>query len=311
MTKPTEPAASLAPSLDRRQFLGATIATAAVTGLSADLARAAEATPAARPEICAFTKFVQPLSYEDMAEAIADIGFDGVEATVRAKGHVLPERVAEDLPKHQEAIKNHGLNTTIITTDVLGLDQPLTESVLRTAASLGIKKYRMGFYRYDKKRGVREQLDEIRPRLKDLAAFNREIGMSAVYQNHCGANFVGAPLWDIHDLIKDISVDEIGSAFDIRHATVEGGLAWPLHYDLMKPHIGAVFAKDFQWVGKKPEHVPLGTGRVDKEFFQMHLASGIDCPVSLHVEYLKKGDANENLVALRRDFNVLTDWLSG
>ncbi len=99
-------------------------------------------------------------------------------------------------------------------------------------------------------------------------------------------------------------------AFDIRHATVEGGLAWPLHYGVMKPHVGAVFAKDFQWDGKEPEHVALGTGRVDPEFFEMHQQSGIVCPLSLHVEYLKKGDADENLVALRRDFGVLKKWLS-
>lgn len=296
-------------SVDRRQFLGTTLMTAAATALPRGVAAAAEKAAAKRPEICAFTKFVQPLSYEDMAAAIAEIGFDGVEATVRAKGHVLPERVKDDLPKQTEAVKKNGLNTTIITTDVLGLDQPYTEDVLRTAASLGIKKYRMGFYRYDPDRGVREQLAEIRPRMKDLAALNQELGMSAVYQNHCGANFVGAPLWDLHYLIKEIPVDQIGSAFDIRHATVEGGQAWPLHYDLMKPHIGAVFAKDFKWVGKKPEHVPLGTGRVDKEFFKMHLESGIECPVSLHVEYLKKGSVEENLAALRRDFGVLTEWL--
>lgn len=310
MPESTNRTPRLIPIVDRRQFLGATLMTAAATSLPGGIAAAAEKVSSKRPEICAFTKFVQPLSYEDMAAAIAEIGFDGVEATVRAKGHVLPERVKEDLPKHCDAVRKHGLNMTIITTDVLGLDQPHTEEVLRTAASLGIKKYRMGFYRYDPERGVREQLDEIRPRLKDLAALNQELGMSAVYQNHCGANFVGAPLWDLHDLIKDIPVDQIGSAFDIRHATVEGGLAWPLHYDLMKPHIGAVFAKDFQWVGKKPEHVPLGTGRVDKDFFKMHLASGIQCPISLHVEYLKKGSVGENLTALRRDFDVLTKWLA-
>ena len=303
-----EPVKSL-PAIDRRHFLSAATATAAAVGLPGPFAQAAGSSSKGRPEICVFTKFVQSLSYDDMAAAIAEIGLDGVEATVRKKGHVLPERVEEDLPKHQEAIKKHGLKTTMITTDVLGIDQPNTERVLRTAASLGIKMYRMGFYRYDPKRDVREQLAEIRPRLKDLAALNRELGMSAVYQNHSGASFVGAPLWDIYQLLQGIPVKEIGSAFDIRHATIEGNLAWPLHYDLLKPHIGAVFAKDFRWGEKKPQHVPLGTGKVDKKFFKMHMASGIDCPISLHVEYLGKGTAQENLDAIRRDFGVLKKWL--
>ncbi|MEN1678447.1 MAG: TIM barrel protein [Planctomycetota bacterium] len=293
--------------VDRRAFLSAA-AAAAAAGLAPRNAVAANATPP-RPEICVFTKFLQSLSYDEMAAAVAEIGLDGVEATVRNKGHVLPERVEDDLPKHQEAITRHGLKTTMITTDVLDLDQPHSEKVLRTAASLGIKQYRMGFYRYDKNRGVREQLDEIGPRMRDVAALNRELGISAVYQNHSGAKYVGAPLWDLQSLLKDIPPSVIGNAFDIRHATVEGGLAWPLHYDLMKPHIGAVYVKDFKWVGKKPEHVPLGTGQVDSEFFKLHLATGPRCPISLHIEYLKKGDAQQNLAAIRRDFGVLKEWL--
>ena len=130
---------STTPFVDRRQFLGASLATAASVGLSGKLASAADTASTASPEICVFTKFVQSMSFDDMAEAIAEIGLDGVEAPVRNKGYVLPERVEDDLPKHQEAVKKHGLKTTMITTDVLGLDQPHTEKVLRTAAGLGIK----------------------------------------------------------------------------------------------------------------------------------------------------------------------------
>ncbi len=75
-------------------------------------------------------------------------------------------------------------------------------------------------------------------------------------------------LWDLYLLIKDIPADQIGSAFDIRHATIEAGLSWPVLYDVMKPHIGAVSVKDFDWDGRKTKHVPLGTGRVDPKFFK-------------------------------------------
>lgn len=302
---------SLSPSskdVDRRLFLGGTVAAAAAMAVPGKMSLAAEAS-SKRPEICAFIKFVQSLSYDDMAARVAEIGFDGIESTVRKGGHVLPEQVEDNLPKQMEAVKKNGMDITIMTTDVLDIDDPLTERVLRTGAKLGIKKYRMGFYRYDAKRRVMAQLKEIQPRLKDLAALNRELGISAVYQNHSGADFVGSVLWDLRYLLQGIPKDEIGSAFDIRHATVEGGTSWPLHYDIMQPHIGAVFAKDFDWKGKKPEHVPLGKGRVDKEFFKLHQASGISCPISLHVEYLKKGDAEENLAAMKRDFATLQSWL--
>lgn len=293
--------------MDRRAFVGAATAAAAAMALPGNALAASGG--AERPTICAFIKFLQSLSYDEMAKRVADIGFDGIESTVRRKGHVLPERVKEDLPRQLEAVKKQGLDITIMTTDVLRVDDPFTEEVLRTGASLGLKKYRMGFYRYEKNRSVMDQLKEIRPQLRDLAALNKELGISAVYQNHCGADFVGGPLWDLRYLLEGIPKEQVGSAFDIRHATVEGGLTWPLEYDAMKPHIGAVFVKDFRWVGKKPEHVPLGEGRVDPGFLKTHLASGIDCPISLHVEYLKKGSADENTVALVNDYKMLMKWL--
>ena len=294
--------------LNRRTFIQGTTAAAIAAVAPTQFARAQS--EADGPDICAFIKFVQSLSYNDMAASIAEIGFDGIESTVRNGGHVLPERVEEDLPKQFDAVKKNGIDITIMTTDVLGVDTPHAEKVLRTGAALGIKRYRMGFYRYDLKRGVMDQLKEIRPRLQELAEFNRELGITAVYQNHSGANYVGAPLWDLHHLLEDIPVNQIGSAFDIRHTTIESGLAWPLQYDLMKPHIGALFVKDFEWKGPKARHVPLGTGRVDREFVKLHQRSGNDCPISLHVEYLKEGDAQENLAAMKRDLGVLREWLS-
>ncbi|QDT67891.1 Xylose isomerase-like TIM barrel [Planctomycetes bacterium MalM25] len=304
-----EPQDGLLPAgLDRRLFLGGAAATAAAAALPTP-AWADHHAEASLPDLCVFIKFVQSLSYDEMAQRLAAIGFDGIESTVRAKGHVLPERVKEDLPKQYEAVKRAGMDITIMTTDVVEVDQPYTEDVLRIGAELGIRKYRMGFWRYDPNRGVMEQLDELRPKVKELAALNRELGLTAVYQNHCGKKYVGAPIWDLHYLLRDIDPQEIGMAFDLRHATIEGGLSWPLQYDIMKPHLGALFVKDFVWGEKKEQHVPLGEGRVDKTFYKKHLKEGPNVPISLHVEYLKNGDAEENLAAITRDYKTLRKWL--
>lgn len=266
--------------------------------------------PVQRRSICAFIKFLQSLSYDEMAHRVAEIGFDGIESTVRAGGHVLPERVEEDLPRQLEAVKNAGIEMTMITTDVLRVDQPYTRKVLETASCLGIKKYRMGFYYYNSKSPLDSQLKEIRSALIELAAFNRENGLSAVYQNHSGADYVGAPVWDICGALEGISPDEIGIAFDIRHATIEGGLAWPLNFRRAKPHVRAYFMKDFDWKGRTDIHVPLGTGRVDPAYFAMLRESADDYPVSLHIEYLEHAGAEENLAALRRDFATLQKLLN-
>ena len=296
-------------AIDRREFVSRALAATSV-GAIMGLSASANEEAASSFRICAFEKYLQELSYEELADTIADLGFVGIEATVRSGGHVEPERVEDELPKLVEALRKRDLEVTTMASDVLNPDQPLTDKVLRTAAGLGVKSYRMGFYKYDLTRPIIVQLEEIRPGLNELAAFNRELGISALYQNHSDAKHVGATLWDLYLLIKDIPQSEISCAFDIRHATIEAGLSWPVLYDVMKPHIGALYVKDFDWKGKKAEHVPLGTGRVDPKFFEIIKQDNFQGPVSLHVEYLENGSTQENIDALRRDLNVLRGWLN-
>jgi len=299
---PTRP---LTYELSRRTFLAGTAGVAALA--LARPATAADSPPANK--VCAFVKFVQTLSYDELAEQIAEAGFDGIEATIRDKGQILPEQAADELPKLVEALKKHNLEINVMASSVNSVDQPHTESVLQTAASLGIKRYRMEYYRYDLKRPVAEQLVELQPIVKDLAAMNRELGITGVYQNHSGAYAVGATIWDLHELFRDYSTEEFGIAFDIRHATVEAGLSWPVLFNVATPYLGAVYVKDFVWEGQKPENVPLGQGRVAKGFFTQLKNVNFTGPISLHVEYLPKGSVSENLAAMKEDLVTLKSWL--
>ena len=120
---------------------------------------------------------------------------------------------------------------------------------------------------------------------------------------------VGGAVWDFYSLIKDIPKQEIALAFDIRHATIEAGLSWPTVYNAMLPRIATVYVKDFDWAGLRDKHVPLGEGRVDRKFFRQLRADNFTGPISLHVEYLGNGTAQENAAALQRDLGTLRTWL--
>lgn len=288
----------------RRAFL------AGVAAASCGAPALAVGTSDKRFRFCAFVKFLQTLSNDQLASTIAEMGYDGIEATVRDNGQVLPERVEEDLPKLVQALQKHNLEITVMASSVNRVDQPHTERVLRTAAALGIKRYRMAYYRYDLKRPVLDQLRELRPVVKDLVAMNRQLGLTAVYQNHSGSKNVGAAVWDLQHLFQDYSPSEIGIAFDIRHATVEGGLAWPIHFNLASRYLGAVYVKDFVWKGRRPENVPLGEGQVDPDFFNVLKRSDFNGPISVHVEYLGKAGTAENTEALRKDLNKVRSLLA-
>ena len=237
-------------------------------------------------------------------------GFDGVEATVRKGGIIAPAAAANELPKFCATLRENGCGVTLIATDINGADDPLSEKVLRTAAEAGIKYYRTAYYRYDLKKPVRPQVENYRAAARDLAAMNKELGITGVYQNHVGAPNLGASLWDLDDLLEDIDPDHLGVAFDIRHATAEGGTTWPLLWKLIEQRVRMVYVKDFVWKGRKPQNVALGEGQVDRAFFTKLTNSGSQVPISVHVEYLHKGGVDANVAALKSDRETLAKWLT-
>lgn len=293
----------------RRSFLRTALTATSATYL-AGLAGAAVGALASqdRFRICAFEKFLQNVSYDELADIIAGLGFVGIEATVRANGHVVPERVEEDLPRLVDALGKRGLEITIMATDVRDANNALDQKVLKVAAGLGVKRYRMGNFQYDLARPIPVQLTELKPVFRELAALNRELGLTSLYQNHSGYNFVGATVWDLYQLIADLPVANMAVAFDIRHAAVEAGLSWEVLYRLVRPHIGAVYVKDYRWEGRGVANAPLGTS-VDPKFFSLLLEDGYTGPVSLHVEYLPDAGTQANVDALRRDLEVLNGYL--
>lgn len=75
--------------MDRRKFLVRSAVAASSMPLVGSFSVAAEPVPK-NYRICAFEKFLQDFSYDQLADTIAELGFVGIEAAVRKKGHVLP-----------------------------------------------------------------------------------------------------------------------------------------------------------------------------------------------------------------------------
>ncbi len=293
----------------RRQFLLATASSWASTHV------AFAAKPASRNPICVFTKPFQSLSYDELADRIAELGVDGIEATIRDGGHIEPEQVPDELPKMVEALRQRGLVITVLTSGINDPNDPLTESVLRTAAGLGIQRYRMKYFNYDLKQPVAKQINQWRSQLRELAALNAEIGIRAVYQNHASGKVLGAAIWDLAQVLRGIPIDQIAVAYDIRHATVEGGMSWPITFKMIRPHIDTVYVKDFVWGDgrSRPTNVPLGEGRIDPKFFKMLANTNFDGPISLHEEYLDHRRPElvpEHLAAIKKDLATLKNWLT-
>ncbi|MFN7939463.1 MAG: sugar phosphate isomerase/epimerase family protein [Bryobacteraceae bacterium] len=301
--------------LSRRAFL----ATSAAASLSA------QASPW---KVSIFSKHLHWAEYKEMAEVSKEIGFDSVDLTTRKGGHVLPERVADDLPKAFEAVRKAGLAMEMITTDIAGGNTPHAEAILKTASSLGIRYYRFGGLRYKDAGDPAAQLKEFIPALRDLGAISKQYNMHGMYHTHSGINQVGAPQWDLQRLLSEVGSPHLGFNYDIGHATVEGGFGgWLLSTRTVAPMMKGVALKDFLWrkdaKGEwRPAWCPMGQGMVNfPKFFALLKQQKFAGPLQLHFEYPLGGaetgqksikvDKAELIAVMRKDLQFTRNVIAG
>lgn len=290
--------------VSRRQFIKSGLMAASATALIGHTQENRT------PRVIGFSKPFLKSGPDETAAIVSEIGWSGIECPVRNKGQVDPARVEEDLPKFVEALRKNGLGIPIISTDIDNATDPLGLKVLQTAAKLGIKKYRTKHFYYDLNKEIPPQLEEWKKKMRDLAQLNAELGIQGGIQNHSGNRYIGAPIWDLHHLVKELNPKHIGVCFDIGHATIEGGYSWPIEAKLMQPWFTAVFIKDFSWrkAGNRwsAEWCPLGEGMVNKDFLKLLKAKEI--LISQHHEY-ELGDRKAMINAMQKDLKVLREWL--
>lgn len=271
---------------NRRNFLQ----TLALAGASLPLKGLAYSALAGRKwEVHCFSKPFQWMDYDMLAETFAAAGLDGIDYSIRPEGHILPERVGEDLPKAALAARKRGLKLLLMTTAIADATEPYTVPILKAAAEQGIRYYRTAWFDYDQGMSLPASIQRHAEQLQRLAAVNQQYHLQASYQNHAGTK-IGAAVWDLNEMIKPVDAAGVGVQYDIRHATVEGANSWPLGLQLIAPRINTIVIKDTRWVrqGNKYvlENMPLGEGMVDfAAYFKWLKQLGVHVPISLHLEY--------------------------
>lgn len=259
-----------------------------------------------RPALCVFSKHMANLDYSQLGAKAKAIGFDGVDLTVRPKGHVLPERVAVDLPRAVEAIRKHGLSVPMITTDLKDASDAAARPTFETMKKLGIPLYKVGYWRYVKGKPLDESIAQAKKDLQSLLSLGREYGVALGLHNHSGEYF-GCSVWDYREILAGVPGREAGYYFDPGHSFIEGGLnGWRVSLDVVLPRLKMVAVKDFHWEkqnGKwRTVWCPLGEGMVDwKAEFTAFAKAGFTGPISLHSEY----PGGEEDAAMQKDFNYM------
>lgn len=236
-----------------------------------------------------FSKHLQFLDIKGAAQKAAELGFAGLDLTVRPKGHILPENAMDDLPRAIRDIRESGSYCQMITTAVSSIANPLDVEVVTTAAAQGVKYYRSNWFKYKEDLSLEESLEYYQDKVKGLGILNQEHDIIGCYQNHSGTK-IGASIWEVKKILATVDPAYFGAQYDIRHAVAEGGRSWSNGVKLIKDQIKTIVLKDFIWgkvEGKwKIVNVPIGDGMVDFDsYFKLLKSLHLKPPVSLHLEY--------------------------
>jgi L-ribulose-5-phosphate 3-epimerase len=304
--------------MNRRDFIATSLATVILPKSDFLFAN-----PNAGMQISVFSKTLHWITdYETLANTVAEMGFDGIDLTVRPDGHVLPEKVEMGLPKAVQAAKKANISIPMMVTNILQANT-LSEAVIKTASAQNIKHYRMGWYKYDMKKDILGQVDTFTQQMQGVDELNKKYKISGEYQNHGGQN-LGAAIWDIYPIFKKINSPYTGVQYDVNHATAESGANWETGFRLIAPYIKSLPIKDFKWVLKdgklQKEGCPLGEGIINwKLFFPLVKQYNLNVPLTMHFEYDLGGaengsknpkiDTKEIIVAMKRDLALLKTWL--
>ena len=120
-----------------------------------------------------FSKHLQFLDYKTTGAMASEMGFSGVDLTVRPKGHVLPETVLSDLPKAVKDITASGVSCNMITTSIESVNNHLDVNILKAASKEHITFYRTNWFKYKEGVSMPDSLLLYQEEIKKLGDLNK------------------------------------------------------------------------------------------------------------------------------------------
>ena len=210
-------------------------------------------------------------------------------------------------PEFKSVSARHAtLNKTAQGWAITDVGSPHAEAIFASAAHYGVRRLKLGYWRYEPFGTLVKQLGATRRKLDGLVKLGRRYRVLPCIHVHSGRIIAsgGAFVWM---LVKDLRPDEIGAYVDPMHMTVEGGIAgWEMGLDLLAPWVALVGVKNFRWVENgrdargqlrfRTMYTPLADGQAPLPEFVARLKEiEYDGVVSLHSEYKGAGKAFRDL----------------
>lgn len=304
--------------MERRDFFQRLLcASYAATLVPQSAAGNDAATPDQQFPIAIFAKVFQSHTFAELAAVVAETNADGIEATIRGGGHIEPANAESQVPEMVAALAKRDKRLLIAATDINHVSSD-SERLLKTLSDHGVTYYRTGYFKYRPGVPLLSQVRAFSRQVNELAELNRTLGMTALYQNHAGKDYVGNLIWDLAILLDDVSPEHFGVALDLRHLRAEIGGSYQVAVEAIRPNLRTIYLKDTSRTGvdgSQLKEVPLGTGMVTRDLFANAWRSMRPAPLAVHVEYLGQrpiavSDQKQVVDAYRRDVATLRSWMA-
>ena len=282
--------------MNRREFLGGFVAATALSGCATG-EKTACCRCCGKPEYHAFSRVFQFLkdTYK-AAEFLKSCGYDGVEWTVRPEGFVEPKDAVAKLKQAKRDADRAGIKADNIVVSFLRGDDPGAEAIVMAAADAGFKSFRGDYFRYDRAKTHRENMDTFRRGFDSLEALARKSGLKCCYQHHSTYNkkvpLFGSLVWDLASILPAYDPKYIGVQYDPMHIRAEGGPSWDHTLGAVAKWIDIVCLKDFHFALDKTGRDwlrvldPAGKGIVDfREVKRLMELEGVAPRFTVHYDY--------------------------
>src|SRR5687767_12443611 len=190
-----------------------------------------------------FVLFTDNLAALKLADVCADArraGFDGLDLTLRPGGHVPPENAEMGLSEAKRVADAAGVTIPMATTAVSDTDSPHAEQVFASAAHYGVRRLKLGYWRYEPFGTLVKQVDDARAKLERIVKLGEKYSVVPCVHIHSGA-FIPNSGPMLHLILRDFKPGTVGAYVDPMHMAVEGGLSgWEMGLDLLAPWVALV-----------------------------------------------------------------------
>jgi sugar phosphate isomerase/epimerase len=209
-----------------------------------------------------FTVMTPEWDLAEVAQNLAQLGYDGVEWRVQAVPDEIPagtqvsywgynkatvdlNRVVELAPEVKRISEEAGLEICSMTSYLQVGQLEEVERVMQAAQIVGSPRIRVNVPRYDRTRNTNDLFAEATEHLGEVEKLARAYGVQADLEIQMGNMIPSAGL--AHRLVSQFDPEVVGVIYDPGNMVHEGYENWRMGMELLGPYLHHVHAKNAVW----------------------------------------------------------------